>query len=122
MRTLLALLLMTTAAYGTWKPEYASLPQEVQDWYRNAELTEAAQKRLGFSKCCAQSEVVKTRFHVNKKNGADEWFYLTPKGEWKRIPPDIIHWGEGAPSGQPTLFVLPQTQTETCFYPGKEGI
>lgn len=36
------------------------------------------------------------------------------------VPPDIIHWGESAPGGQPTLFVY--SGMETCFFPGDSGI
>ena len=62
---------------------------------------------------------VRTRFTVNRSDAGDEWFYLD--GEtWKRIPPDVIHWGETAPGGQPTLFVY--SGTETCFFPGDSGI
>jgi hypothetical protein len=112
-------LLACTPAFATWKPEYAQLPQEVQDWYANAELTPEAQQRFAFKKCCAKSEVVKTQFHVSKATAGDEWFWLD--GEtWKRVPPDIIHWNEHAPGGEPTLFVY--DGRETCFFPPDAGI
>lgn len=104
----------------TWKPEYAEYPQAVQDWYRNAELTPEAQERFPFKKCCDHSDVVKTQFRVNKTSGSDEWFYEDSPGHFKRIPPDVIHWGESAPNGQPTLFVY--SGKETCFFPGDSGI
>lgn len=107
-------------AHATWKPQYASQPQEVQDWYRNAELTEAAQKRLGWQKCCDHADVVRTKFHVNKTDGRDEWFYEDSPGHFKRIPDDVIHWGVSAPGGKPTLFVF--SGHETCFFPGDGGI
>lgn len=102
-----------------WKPEYASLPQEIQDWYKRAELTPAAQERLHIKSCCEHADVVKTKFRVNKTDGADEWEWLDGE-KWKRVPPDIIHWGETAPGGEPTLFVW--NGKETCFYPGQGGI
>src|SRR3954449_6861104 len=43
---------VASQAQATWKPEYANNPPEVQDWYRNAELTEAAKIRFPFKKCC----------------------------------------------------------------------
>jgi len=102
-----------------WKPEYASQPPEVQQWYRNAELTAAAQARFRFKKCCDHADVVKTKFNVNRTTSGDEWFWLD--GEtWRRIPDDIIHWDQRAPSGQPTLFVY--SGRETCFFPGDGGI
>lgn len=111
---------MTSLAFATWKPEYAQLPQEVRDWYANAELTRAAQERFSFQKCCAQSEVVKTKFRVSKSAGAnDEWWWLDG-ATWKKIPDDIIHWGETAPGGEPTLFVY--AGQETCFWPADGGI
>jgi hypothetical protein len=99
--------------------QYANVPQEIRDWYANAELTDAAQQRLPWKKCCDHADVVKTRFKVNKSNGDDEWYWLQ-EGQWKRIPPDIIHWGVSAPGGEPVLFVY--SNTETCFFPGQGGI
>lgn len=111
-------LLACTPAIATWKPEYAQLPQPVRDWYANAKLTPEAQSRFPFKHCCEQSEVVKTKFCVNKIDAGDEWHWLD--GEiWKRVPADIIHWNERAPDGQPTLFLF-QGQ-ETCFYPPDAG-
>ncbi len=104
---------------ATWKPEYANQPFEVQQWYRNAELTRAAQTRFPFKKCCDHSDVVKTKFNVNKTSSGDEWFWLDGE-QWRRIPDDIIHWQEHAPSGQPTLFIY--NGKETCFFPGDGGI
>lgn len=106
-------------AHATWKPEYANAPQEVKDWYRNAQLTEAAQKRFGFKSCCAHSDVVKTEFRVDKASGSDEWYWLSD-GQWSRIPGDIIHWGESTPDLQPTLFAL--GNLPTCFFPGQGGL
>jgi hypothetical protein len=107
-------------AQATWKPEYASNPPEVQAWYQNAELTEAAKNRFPFKKCCDHSDVVKTKFIVNKSDGGDEWFYEDEPDHWKRIPPDVIHWGESGPGGKPTLFIY--SGKETCFFPGDPGI
>ena len=125
---LFALVAITAStALATWKPEYASAPKEVQDWYANAQLTEPAQKRMAFVYCCKSSEVVHTKFKVNRRDGTDEWFYLKD-GNYERIPPDIIHWGESAPGGQPTLFTLETplfglpAGTPTCFWPGDGGI
>ena len=64
--------------------------------------------------------VVDTNFRVNETDAGDEWYYEDTPGHWKRIPPDVIHWGVSAPGGLPTLFVF-GTQ-ETCFYPGTGGI
>jgi hypothetical protein len=104
---------------ATYKPEYENQPASVREWYRNAELTEAAKKRFQFKRCCDHSDVFHTQFRVNKGNGQDEWYYKV-EGKWKRIPPDIVHWGEAAPDGQPTLFIY--ADMETCFYPGESGI
>src|ERR1700759_3671072 len=73
---------------ATWKPEYADQPFEVQQWYRNAELTQAAQTRFPFRKCCDHSDVVKTKFNVNKTNAGDEWYWLDGE-QWRRVPDDI---------------------------------
>lgn len=127
MRRFLATLLLafSLSTCGTTAPvlarddgRYANSPY--RDWYRNAELTEAAQKRFLFKSCCDHSDVFRTRFRVNKLTGDDEWYYLVENNQWKRIPPDIIHWGKSAPDGQPTLFML--NGAETCFFPGEGGI
>lgn len=127
----LVIIAACTLSHAEWKPEYADADPAVRDWYENATVTEAAQPRLGFEKCCATSEVVHTKFEVRKKDGDDQWFYVDPKdGKTKQVPPDIIHWGESAPDGQPTLFVLTDDVadvhhlphgTPTCFYPGQSG-
>ncbi len=119
MPILVILLAVAAPAHGTWKPEYASQPIEVQQWYRNAELTDAAQRRFPFKKCCDHSDVVKTHFSVNRTSGKDEWYWLDGQ-TWRRIPDDIIHWDQRAPNGQPTLFVY--DGHETCFFPGDGGI
>jgi len=109
---------------ATWKPEYANQPFEVQQWYRNAELTKAAQTRFPFKKCCDHSDVVKTRFNVNKTSAGDEWYWWNADkagdDKWQRVPEDVIHWDKRAPSGLPTLFTY--NGKETCFFPGDGGI
>lgn len=104
---------------ATWKPEYADADPAVQDWYRNAELTPAAQGRLHFKSCCASSDVVRTRFRVNSVDGADEWEWLDGS-EWEKIPADIVHQNEHAPDGQATLFAI--GHLPTCFFPPEGGI
>ena len=111
--------LVIGSADARWKPEYANAPQAVQDWYRNAELTPRSQYRFAFKKCCEHADVVKTQFRVNRANGGDEWYWLDGTN-WRRVPDDIIHWGETAPMNQPTLFVY--QGKETCFWPGESGI
>ena len=111
--------LLSTDAHATWKPEYASSPPEVRNWYQNAELTLAAQVRFPFKKCCDHADVVKTKFSVNRSTNGDEWYWLDGD-QWRRIPDDIIHWGQSAPGGKPTLFVY--AGKETCFFPGDSGI
>jgi len=110
--------IISTSAWCRWKPEYASQPQAVQDWYSSRVLTPEAAKRFGFTSCCAHSDVVKTKFHVNRKSGNDEWFWLNGTA-WEKIPDDIIWWGESAPNGLPTLFAV--GGKPTCFYPGEGG-
>jgi len=116
-----ASVILGAQANATWKVEYAANPPEVQvqAWYQNAELTQAARARFPFKKCCDHADVVKTKFTVNKTTNGDEWFWLDGE-QWRRIPADIIHWGVSAPGGQPTLFVY--SGRETCFFSGDSGI
>lgn len=117
--SLVAAVALASPVGATWKPEYANQPFEVQQWYRNAELTKEAQVRFPFKKCCDHSDVVKTKFNVNRTSGGDEWFWLDGD-KWRRIPDDVIHWQEHAPNRQPTLFIY--NGKETCFFPGDGGI
>lgn len=116
-----ALLLVPPPALATWKAEYADQPPEVQQWYRDQQLTPQAYERFNhqFKSCCSHSDVVKTKFNVNRTTAGDEWFWLD-NGKWRRIPDDVIHWEERAPNKQPTLFIY--QGKETCFFPGDGGI
>jgi len=83
----IAVMAWSVQAPATWKPEYAANPPEVQAWYRNAELTEAAKIRFPFKKCCDHADVVKTKFSVNKTSQGDEWFWLDGD-QWRKVPGD----------------------------------
>jgi hypothetical protein len=112
---------MTLSVTARWKAEYAQLPQSVRDWYKAQELTPAAQEVWHFKSCCERSDVVRTKFRVNKIDGKDEWWWLDNEREkWRLIPDYVVHWGQSAPDGQPTLFAL--EGMPTCFFPGEAGI
>lgn len=112
------LLVTSTRCHATWKPEYASQPQEVRDWYESRELTAAARDRFHFKSCCAHSDVVKTKFKVGGA-GNDQWRWLDGD-TWHRIPDDIIHWNEHAPGGEPVMFAV--GANPVCFFPPDGGI
>ena len=91
-------LLIAYPLRAEWKPEYASSPAEVQQWYRDAELTDAARKRFPYKKCCDHADVVETQFRVTSAGAQDEWWWLD--GDmWRQVQADIIHWGMSAPGG-----------------------
>jgi hypothetical protein len=110
---------LASQAEATWKPEYADNPPEVQEWYRNAELTEAAKFRFPFKKCCDHADVVKTSFNVNRTSNGDEWYWLDGD-RWRRIPDDVIHWGAMRPAVSPRCSSI--REKETCFFPGDGGL
>lgn len=90
------------------------------DWYAQAELTPAAKVRFGIVKCCAQAEVVRTKFRVDRTTAGDQWWYLDRlTNQWRLIPEDIIHY-EHAPDKQPTLFIW--NGKTVCFFVPEEGI
>lgn len=123
--TALLCLFAFAPARATWKAEYAQADAAVQDWYRNAELTPEAQKRFAFKGCCDHADVVKTRFRVSKRDGADAWEFWDDAASppsFQPIPPDIIHWGERAPGGAATLFRLGPGGALVCFWPPEGGI
>jgi hypothetical protein len=101
-----------------------TVPAWSDSWFERQTLTSATMKRLnvGWNSCCLGSEVVKTKFRVDKTSNGDEWYYLKEDNTWKRVPDDTIHWGQHGPGGQATLFVYFMTGEETCFYPPQEGI
>jgi hypothetical protein len=45
---LAAATLFPATSPARWKPQYASVPQEIQDWYKSRKLTDAAAKRFAF--------------------------------------------------------------------------
>lgn len=121
---LLALAVAATAGQARWKDEYAQLPEATRAWFRNAELTQAARKRLsGWKKCCDHADWFRTQFKPGA--AADEWLYEYAPGQWKVIPPDIIHY-EHDPSmpaeirREGVLFIY--QGTETCFWPPSEEL
>jgi hypothetical protein len=106
-----------------WTQEQiAQADPSVRAWYEQQEINPAAQKRLNvtFKSCCKNGDVFLTQFRVGPgEHGDDEWWYLQ-KGVWKRIPDDVIHWGEYAPDGQATLFLYASGGQELCFYPSRD--
>jgi hypothetical protein len=61
--------LLPVTSQAKWKPQYASAPQEVQDWYKSRKLTDAAAKRFAFKSCCDCSDKVETQFRVDRATG-----------------------------------------------------
>lgn len=117
---LVALTLMITAGfYRASAHELHGVSPEYQRWAGQVEILPEARKRLPWSKCCNHAEVFRTKFMPIKENGQDGYLYKVGE-DWKRVPPDIIHWGEKAPDGQPTLFIY--QGKETCFFPAEGGI
>ena len=99
--------------------ELSGVLPEYQKWASEANILPEARKRLHYwSKCCNHAEVFRTKFLPIKENGQDGYLYLAGD-TWKRVPPDIIHWGEKAPDGRPTLFIF--QGKETCFFPAEGG-
>jgi hypothetical protein len=93
---------------------YGNVDPAVREWYRTRTLTPAAEKRIGFKSCCDAGDVVLTKFRAE----GDQWFWLDGD-QWKLVPPDIIHWGDVTPTGEPILFAV--AGKEVCFFPGAGG-
>ncbi len=130
--------------YATWKPEYSSLSEALRIWFETRELTPEAQTRLHFTGCCRSADRFKTKFHVTRGSGADEWYYCAdagiencPDDRWKLIPSDVIHdelieptpGHEGEDSegfaqlrADGILFLHPAgIGYPTCFWPPQSG-
>lgn len=99
--------------------QYANSPNRA--WYREQQINPEARERLKvmWKSCCDHSDVVKTRFRVDRTTADDQWFWLDGN-TWRQVPADIIHWNDPTPDGQPLLFVY--SGLPTCFYPGEGGI
>jgi hypothetical protein len=111
--------LLPVASQARWKPQYASAPQEIQDWYKSRKLTEAAAKRFAFKSCCDGSDKVETQFRVDRATGEDKWYYQKD-GQWMEVPPDVIWWDEHSPTGEAILFAV--DGKPTCFFPPRGGL
>jgi hypothetical protein len=111
--------LLPVASQAKWKPQYASAPQEVQDWYKSRKLTDAAAKRFAFKSCCDGSDKVETQFRVDRATGDDKWYYQKD-GQWTEVPPDVIWWDEHSPTGETVMFAL--DGKPTCFFPPRGGL
>jgi hypothetical protein len=124
--TVIAVIIVLTIgsmAHARWRPEYAQNTQQVRDWFSSQQLNPTTKQRLGvpWNGCCENGDVFKTQFRVSKNTGGDEWYYL--KGDtWKKVPDDVIHWGQHSPDKRATLFIYVATGQELCFYPPEEGI
>jgi hypothetical protein len=112
-------ILLPVASQAKWKPQYASAPQEVQDWYKSRKLTDAAAKRFAFKSCCDGSDKVETQFRVDRATGEDKWYYQKDD-QWIEVPPDVIWWDEHSPTGEAILFAV--DGKPTCFFPPRGGL
>ena len=118
--------LLATGAQATYKPTGNEDPA-TKAWFKNARLTQAAYKRLGWYGCCDNADRFVTKFEsVKSANGYDEeWYYYNEKGEKTLIPADTIHH-EDDPTmpaqlkAEGVLFVI--QGTVGCFWPPQSGI
>ena len=114
-------MLLTLLLLAHWQPQYAELPQATRDWYSTRKLTPAASARFsGQVSCCGAGDVVQTKFHVDRKSGGDQWFYLKA-GRWEKIPDDVVHYDENGLEGEAILFLNSSGQP-VCFFPADGGI
>jgi hypothetical protein len=117
--------LSASFAHARWKPEYSNMPPEVRARYAQAQTLPGSRPRAekGYIGCCNHGDVVDAQFEVRKTRSGyvEEWHYKTAEmAEYKKSPNDIIHWGEAAPYGLPTLFLY--NGEEICFWPPNGAI
>jgi hypothetical protein len=116
---LAAATLFPAISQARWKPQYASVPQEIQDWYKSRKLTDAVAKRFAFQSCCDGSDKVETQFSVDRESGDDKWYYKKDD-QWLEVPTDVIWWDEHSPTGEAVLFAI--DGKPTCFFPPRGGL
>jgi hypothetical protein len=126
---IIAICVMAAPAAATWRPEYAKSPPSVQQWFKDAPVTAVGQRRLGFKNCCDQSDRFDTQFRVDRASAGDSWYFRDDKGNWQRIPDDVIHDDEihAAKAEDDALPEFEQMRREgvlfiyggrpTCFWP-----
>lgn len=103
----------------TYKPDYATSPPEVREWFKNAKLTPAAYKRLGWHGCCDNADRFVTTFAQEDEN----WYYYQD-GKKILIPADTIHTEDDPTMPQQlkvegVLFII--SGTVGCFWAPKTG-
>src|SRR5258708_21410141 len=91
-----AVLALGVQAQATWKPEYASRPPEVQAWYQNADLTEAAKGRFPFKESPALPAIGRTRSTPHKAPHAARMPYPSGRSP-KPTPPTPIQPSDPPP-------------------------
>jgi hypothetical protein len=114
MAKLLAYLTLSLFVVSGAKADWDGVKGPHSVWYEKQEINPEAIKRLGISwkSCCNHSDVVKTRFRVDRTTYEDEWWYLDGN-TWRKVPADIVHWNDPTPDGQPVLFVYQGIPTYT---------
>ena len=116
-KALLWAILMTFVVSGAKAEDPAIHGSHGHSWYENAELTDAAKLRFGINKCCAQAEVVRTQFRVDRTTAEDTWWWLDrTTSQWRQIPSDIIHWGNPR-SGQTAHALCLERADGLLFHP-----
>jgi hypothetical protein len=118
---------MVAEAHARDLGQYANSSSDRREWFKR--LAPPGRNPDLWS-CCADSDVVHTKFRVNRRDGADEWMYLASDGTWRLVPPDIILWdkvNDPMNDGQARLWVSPYlkepdgTAKPTCFIPPRSG-
>jgi len=131
------LFVAVVAANATWKPEFATSPPAVREWFKGAITTPAARQRLGIYHCCEQAERLRTKFVLSA--GHDWSYYPNPECvtagcELRPLPNDIVHEDpiraldpadDGLPEFQAmrregVLFIW--NGNPSCFWPPESGI
>lgn len=117
MRAMVVLALLTFPALSEW--DGVKGPNSA--WYEAQQINPEAQMRLGVSwkSCCAHSDVVTTRFRVDRTSAEDVWFYLDDN-TWRKVPSDTVQTGKPTPSGEAVMFAY--QGVITCFFPSDGGI
>jgi hypothetical protein len=126
-RFLLAFTMLAFALCGAKAHDHDAYSAQYNEWAAKQLVTPEAGKRMACGEfsaqnascyCCHKSEVVKTKFRVAEDND-DAWDWQVPGTNiWRRVPADVIHWGEETPSKE-VLFLL--NGVERCFFPPQDG-
>lgn len=113
-----------SAAEARWKPEYASEPQAVRDWYARRTTTQEWRLRTnnGWYRYCCDHADAPDGVKAQRTPDGHWQFRLSDTEAWQTLPDDVVEEDIATPYGKPVVFIDAQWHLgPVCFFPGGAG-